>query len=83
VVLVLFPTIDIYNAAEPAKYDEAIRRLERYAADSPRVEFLNYNPEYASRHELFYDHIHLNPAGQREVTQRLARDLRKWAVDRW
>jgi hypothetical protein len=77
VVLAYIPTIDIFNAAEPNRYREAIRRLTAYAAGDSGVTFLNYNPAFAHRHDLFYDPIHLNPEGQKQVTARLAGDLKR------
>jgi hypothetical protein len=74
-VLLYIPTVDVFNAVEPEKYAEAIRRFESYAAADPGVTFLNYNLDLASRHELFYDPIHMNPAGQKVVTERLIVDL--------
>jgi len=77
VVLLYIPTVDIYNAAEPEAYDRAIRMLQDRAARSEKVTFLDYNPVFSHRHELFYDPIHLNPQGQRLVTERLAQDLKR------
>jgi hypothetical protein len=75
-VLAYIPTIDVFNAAEPEKYDRAIALLESYAAGDEGITFLNYNPEFAHRHELFHDPIHMNPQGQEQITRRLARDLK-------
>lgn len=80
-VLVYIPTIDLLNNAEPEKYQEAIRRFEKYAAQSDGITFLNYNPEFSHRHELFYDPIHLNVIGQKLITERLANDLKKLTVN--
>ncbi|MBT7161815.1 MAG: hypothetical protein HN904_03500 [Victivallales bacterium] len=75
VVLTLIPTLDILNDAQPEAYAKAVRMFGDYAADNPHVTFLDYNPGLSHRHELFYDAIHMNPAGQRQVTERLGRDL--------
>ena len=75
VVLLYIPTLDVVNAVEPDKYAEAIHRFESYAAADSGVVFLNYNKELASRHELFFDPIHMNPAGQEVVTRKLIGDL--------
>lgn len=75
-VLLYIPTVDIYNQAEPKKYRKAIRLLEAYAAKDKGITFLNYNSALSHRHELFYDPIHLNPEGQRIVTERLADDIK-------
>lgn len=74
-VLVYFPTVDVMNRAEPEKHAQVVSRFVRMAQQHDGVVFLDYNREYESRHELFYDPIHLNPRGQREVTERLAADL--------
>ena len=74
-ILLYVPTLDLYNAVEPVKFAGAIRRFESYAAADSGITFLNYNLELAGRHELFYDPIHMNPEGQRVVTDRLATDL--------
>lgn len=76
-VLAYIPTIDIINNAEPKQYREAISQFEAYAAQDNGITFLNYNPEFSHRHKLFYDPIHLNPAGQKIITGRLAIDLKK------
>ncbi|MFC1828169.1 hypothetical protein ACFL0O_00985 [Thermodesulfobacteriota bacterium] len=76
-VLVYIPTIDLYNNAEPEKYREAIKRFEAYAEKDNRITFLDYNPEFSHRHDLFYDPIHINPTGQKIITGRLSKDLQK------
>jgi hypothetical protein len=75
VVLALIPTLDLVNNAQPEAYAQAVQLLGQYATRDTGVTFLNYNPELSHRHELFYDAIHMNPAGQRQVTERLGRDL--------
>lgn len=74
-VLAYIPTIDVFNAAEPEKYRRAIALLESYAAKDEGITFFNYNPDFAHRHELFYDPVHMNPQGQEQLTRKLARDL--------
>jgi len=75
VVLAYIPTVDIYNSAFPQEYAQVIQLLEDYSDKFDNVTFFNYNPAFAHRYELFYDQEHLNPAGQRLVTEALARDL--------
>lgn len=76
-VLAYIPTIDLLNEAEPAKYQEAIRIFEEYASKDSGITFLNYNPEFSHRHELFYDPIHLNENGQKLFTKYLAENLKR------
>lgn len=68
VVLVNTPTIDLLNNYEPEKYRTIIDWFQQYAAEQPLVEFWDFNPEYSSRHELFYDGIHLNSVGQKQIS---------------
>jgi hypothetical protein len=77
VVLLYIPTIDLYNEAEPEKHQHTIDLFREFSAKYDRVTFLDYRPAFARRHELFYDPIHLNPQGQRLVTERLAGDLKR------
>jgi len=76
-VLLYIPSVDAYNEVEPEKYEESIVLLEEFASQDEGVFFLNYNPEFAHQHELFFDPIHLNQKGQILVTDRLAQDLGK------
>jgi hypothetical protein len=75
-VLLYIPTIDIMNEAEPEKYAGAVQLLRAYAGRFSQVTFLDYNALFSHRHELFYDAVHLNPAGRALVTEQLAADLR-------
>jgi hypothetical protein len=76
--LAYIPTIDVFNGAEPEKFQHSVEMLDHYAATSPTIVFLDYNREYQSRHDLFFDSIHLNRDGQKEVTARLAQDLKRF-----
>jgi hypothetical protein len=75
--LAYLPTIDVFNAAEPEKFGHTMEIFKSYAATNSSVNFLDYNETFQSRHELFRDPIHLNRDGQKEVTARLAADLRR------
>lgn len=75
VVLAYIPTIDIFNRAEPDRHREVLERFKRYAAKDQGVVFLDYNKDYEGEHSFFFDHIHMNSIGQREVTRRLSKDL--------
>lgn len=74
--LVYIPTLDLLNQAEPEKFARAMDIFAQCTATNSRVAFLDYNKELQSRHELFYDPIHMNRLGQQEVTERLAMDLK-------
>lgn len=74
-VLAYIPTVDVFNQAEPEKYNRAIAMLKSYADRYDTVTFLDYNVLFAHRHELFFDPIHLNAEGRAVVTEQLAQDL--------
>ncbi|MDT8301698.1 MAG: SGNH/GDSL hydrolase family protein, partial [Sedimentisphaerales bacterium] len=76
VILLHIPIVDLYNQAEPEKYRRAIELLQRFSSRYNQVTFLDYSSFYCQQYELFYDPIHLNPQGQRLVTEKLAQDLK-------
>ena len=80
VVLLNIPTVDLYNQAEPEKYMHAIELLKGYASENDQVTFLDYTPFFCQQHELFYDPIHLNPKGQKVVTEKLVQDLKSLCI---
>lgn len=74
-VLVNYPTVDLFNRAEPGQFEAAMAIIRGCADPGNGVWLLDYNPAFQSRHELFFDPIHLNVDGQREVTKQLAADI--------
>jgi hypothetical protein len=75
-LLVDMPTADVLNAVD-AGAREAVRQTFRdLAASDPGIVYLDLSREYETRHELFYDAIHVNAAGQRVVTERVAGAVR-------
>ena len=68
VALVNTPTLDLLNNFEPDKYDMMVDWFQTYANAEPLVEYWDFNPEYSSHHELFYDRIHLNAEGQKVIS---------------
>ena len=73
--LACIPTIDILNRAEPEKFQRSMSLFTSFASTNRDIIFLNYNPQFEARHELFFDPLHLNREGQREFTKQLVRDL--------
>ena len=76
VVLVNTPTLDLLNAFEPDKFQMMVDWFQMYADEQPLVEYWDFNPEYASCHEIFYDKIHLNVEGQKVISPLIASKLR-------
>jgi hypothetical protein len=76
-VMAYIPTIDVFNRAEPEKFAEMMRRFQSWAERDAGILFWDYNRDMESRHELFFDEVHLNPAGRRVLSERLSADLKR------
>ena len=74
VILVYVPTIDLYNNAEPKKFDETLNIIESFIGDD--VYFFNYLEPWESHYDLFFDKIHLNKKGQHIISKELVKDLK-------
>jgi hypothetical protein len=77
VVLVFIPVVDLLNAIDPASQKRVIDIFSDLARDNNHVIFLDYNKDYESRHDLFYDLRHLNEDGNAVITGRLIEDLKR------
>ncbi len=75
VVLLYVPTIDLLEKVQQESFDEAISIFEQIAKEKEGVEFLNLQDSWSHEYELFYDPIHLNPKGQKTVTDSVAKYL--------
>ena len=75
VLLLNLPVYRCYRDSAPAAFDANNALFADMAHAEPGVYYLDYNPLYSHRRELFYDLIHLNAHGQQIITDRLARDL--------
>ncbi len=69
------PTIDLLdNIATDDR--EAIRVILRNVADRhPQIHYRQYLEGFSNRHEWFYDAIHVNDEGRRQITEALAADI--------
>ena len=77
VILLDTPVVDAIRRENPEKCARVSEFLRQMDKDSGLVEYWDMNPEFSSRYELFYDAIHLNDVGQREVTKVFVDILRK------
>jgi DNA repair photolyase len=77
VFLVNVPVIDLLNEIDPEDQERVLDIFRAAATMQANVHFLNYNPEYAHRHELFFDLSHLNEQGKQIITARLVADIKK------
>lgn len=79
-VLCHIPTVDLQWQGDPAGYARVIGIFQGYAARDRGVRFLNLEPAYGHRYDLFCDPVHLNRAGQKLVTADIARSLQNCLV---
>ena len=77
VILVNTPTLDLLNDFEPDKFAQMVAWFENYAAQNELVEYWDFNPEFASRHDLMYDRLHLNVKGQEVITDTIINMLKE------
>lgn len=62
--------------AHRTEYDRSMFLIDSIAREHcPGAEILDLVPEFAHRTELFFDPIHLNPEGQKAITDVLAKHL--------
>ena len=76
VILVNTPTLDLLNEWDPEPYAEIISWFHDFASRNPLVDFWDLNPQYSSRHDLFFDRIHMNADGQTVITTELINRLK-------
>lgn len=77
VILVNTPTLDLLNDYEPDKYQAMMDWFETFAEENDLVEFIDYNPKYASDYSIFSDRLHLNSKGQQVITTELINHIKR------
>lgn len=77
VILVNTPTLDLLNGYEPDKYKTVVNWFECFATNNVMVEYWDFNPQYSSYHDIFYDRLHLNAKGQEIITTEIIHRLKK------
>ena len=77
VVLVNTPVAAPLNGYEPESYNKIISYLQNLAKNNELIEYLDFNPEYSENFDLFFDPIHLNPTGQKVISQKIGEYLQK------
>lgn len=71
IVLAYIPTIDILNNLDRKNYEKMISYYNGLATKYKNLTFIDFNKKYESKHELFFDPVHMNPKGQRVITEDL------------
>lgn len=69
IILLYVPTIDKLQFVQQDSFDETIKLFEEQTDDY--VTFVNFQEPYSHNYDLFYDPIHLNPKGQKQITEEL------------
>jgi hypothetical protein len=83
ILLVDMPQVDILNRAELPE-SETVSAIFRSAASKyPHVMYLDLKRVYEHRHEVFYDMIHMNAAGQALVTENIAASIKSQPKNYW
>ncbi len=73
VLLLNTPVWEPLVNAQKAEYDRSMFLIDSLAREHcPGAEIIDLVPEFARRTELFFDPIHMNPEGQRVITEALA-----------
>lgn len=75
VILVNTPIAKPLNDYEPEKYARIINYFKQKDQQSPYITYWDFNPQYSNQYELFFDPIHLNPSGQKKITQEIINKL--------
>lgn len=75
VMLVNTPVSYGFAHRNPKEYERIISYFRNFAADDNYVCYIDYNPDYSHNYTIFYDLIHMNPRGQKILTERMIRDL--------
>jgi hypothetical protein len=71
VYLVNTPTLSLLNDYEPDKYAVIMSWFRNFSESEDLVEFIDFNPKYASNFSIFSDRLHLNKKGQQIITTEL------------
>lgn len=71
VILLYIPTIDFINTAERIKFKETLQILENLDREFNNVKFVSLLEPWSHDYSLFFDQIHMNPKGQKLMTQEL------------
>lgn len=80
VILVNTPTLDILNEYEPDKFAEVCQWFQDFADNNDHVEYWDFNPEYSTRHEIFYDRLHVNVRGQEIINEAIIKKIKEGII---
>lgn len=73
IVLVYIPVIDKLEQVQQEQFDATMEIFKSFEGDN--VKFINLQKPWSADYNLFYDPIHLNPTGQKIITNELSKRL--------
>jgi hypothetical protein len=76
VVLLYIPYVDILENND-SKMQETKNIFKKYSSDHPAVRFIDLTYPASSEHSWYFDPNHLNPKGQKELTEIVISELKK------
>lgn len=79
-ILLQAPILKLITDLNPVDYKNMIEYYKTIDAQSDYVHFIDYSPYYDSDYEIFFDPIHLNVNGQKEITNRFIKDLKELRI---
>lgn len=79
VVLVNTPTLDKLNHTQHENYKKIMNYYRGLANKNNKVDFIDFT-KYESKHEIFFDPLHLNVKGQTLVTDSLIQYLKDFDI---
>lgn len=70
------PTIDLLDDVDHERRRNVRNIYRNMQTENPLLHYVEYVSEFRGRHDVFYDAIHVNSKGRKEITARLAEDIR-------
>lgn len=80
VILINTPIAKPLNEYEPQQYKQIIDYFQYKADSSPLIHYWDMNPQYAEKYNLFFDPIHLNPQGQKQITEEIINNFHQYLI---
>ena len=71
VILVNTPIAAPLNGYEPDLYRQIISYFQEKADASSLIDYWDFNPQFSTRYDLFFDPIHLNVRGQKVINKEI------------
>ena len=77
IILVNTPIAAPLNEYEPEQYQKIISYFRAKADSSSLIYYWDFNPQFSTQYELFFDPIHLNSGGQKVINAEITKKFNK------